>query len=359
MLDEGTRNIFANAMDMATCQHSWIVFFLMVGVILFKIVSGIITNPLSALHELKNERIGIMKNKYAMPLFGAPPFITQRSAPSRVAGSTTTSTRSVSSPKQDLFDHGLTLGFKVWLAVPGAAFEEHGMTWDETATHAALSLPMTPAMRKSLKCAFKQSPEDPTTSRVIMLQWAGGQLVLPLSDLIRCKEMDPARVTGGFLRLPMKKVTPGKWGSLVAVTDAAALNSAAAAASTKPAKPAAETDEASAEQQLAAVEDVVAEIEHMTPAPAPAGETGEAEPPAGSESPSPDGVAHFDFDESLGCFSGDRHAPYQIKVPDLARSNLGVHAWKDGKEEKEKEHNGGCLRRRAAAHSDRNNQSRK
>ena len=234
MLDEGTRNIFANAMDMATCQHSWIVFFLMVGVILFKIVSGIITNPFSALHELKNERIGIMKNKYAMPLFGAPPFITQRSAPSRVAGSTTTSTRSVSSPKQDLFDHGLTLGFKVWLAVPGAAFEEHGMTWDETATHAALSLPMTPAMRKSLKCAFKQSPEDPTTSRVIMLQWAGGQLVLPLSDLIRCKEMDPARVTGGFLRLPMKKVTPGKWGSLVA--DAAVLNSAAAAAPAKPQK---------------------------------------------------------------------------------------------------------------------------
>ena len=58
--------------------------------------------------------------------------------------------------------------------------------------------------------------------------------------------------------------------------------------------------------ESAAVEDVVAKIEHETPAPAPTDETGEAESPAGSDSP--DCVAQLALDEPLGCFSGDRHA---------------------------------------------------
>ena len=142
--------------------------------------------------------------------------------------------------------------------------------------------------------------------------------MLPLSGLIRRTEVGPARVLGGCLRIPMKKVTPGKWGSLVANADAAALNSAAPA---KPAKPATESDEASAEHQPAAVEDVVAKIEHETPPPAP---------PAGESGESPHCVAQFD--ESLGCFGGDQ-AP-QKKRLGLTKPKLEVHAWKGGKEKK-------------------------
>jgi hypothetical protein len=73
MLDEGMRNgdIVADAMDDATYQDGrtyadrmvfGLFFFLVVGVILFDIVTGIIIDTFSALRELKNERIDIMKN---------------------------------------------------------------------------------------------------------------------------------------------------------------------------------------------------------------------------------------------------------------------------------------------------------
>jgi hypothetical protein len=231
ILDEGMRNIVSNAMDAATYQEGRMVFFVVVGVILVDIVTNIIIVKFSAidtaLRELKNERIDI----------------TQRSAPG-AAGGSTTSIRSDFSSKPDVFDRGLTLGFAVWVAVPGIVSQECGMTWNETATHATLSLPVSPAMRKSLKCAYKESPEDPATTRVITLRWAGGRIVLQLSGLVWHNEMGIARVTGGFFRLPMKKVTPGKWGSLVAAADAAALNSGVAA----PAKPAAPAKRTAAAQ---------------------------------------------------------------------------------------------------------------
>ena len=453
----GMPNIIADAMDAATYQDGRMVFFLVIGVILVDIMTGIIIDKFSVSRELKYARFDMMKNARIniMNLFGAPPAITQRSAPS-AAGGSTTSIRSGSRPPlrtradsqyrpdlvhSDSFDRGLTLGFEAWLAVPGAtfeeqgmrwnetathatlslpvtpeickslkvackgspedptasrvvklrwtggqlvlplsdrirctemaaarvsggclrlpmkkvtpgkwgslvaiadtavpgaAFEEHGMTWNETATHAMLSLPVTPAMCKSLQCECKRSPEDPATSRVITLRWAGGQLMLPLSGLVLRAEVGPARVTGGCLRLPMKKVAPGTWGSLVAVADAAALNSSATAPAKKPA---AESAAASAEQQpAAAAEDVVAELEqHEAPPPPPAlaGETGE----------SPCCVAQFD-DESLGCLSGDCHAA-KDKVPDLVRPNLEVPAWK------EKEHSSEAMMRDGRAPDER------
>ena len=242
MADNGA-NIVDVAMDAATDYASkrhdgggfaleipGMVFFLVVGVILFVIVRSRRCSILTPTHP---------HSAGAMPLFGAPPSITQRPEPGAAVDRATSicAIRAVSS-KQDLFDRGLTLGFEVWLAVPGAAFAKRGMTWNESAMHATFSLPISPAMRKSLKCACKESPGDPTTSRVVTLRWAGGQLVLPLSGLIRLKKLPPARLTRGCLRLSMNKVIPGKWGSLVAVADVAALNSAAAAARAKPVRPA-------------------------------------------------------------------------------------------------------------------------
>ena len=56
-------------------------------------------------------------------------------------------------------------------------------------------------------------------------------------------------------------------------------------------------------------------------------------------SESPCCVAQFAFDESLGCFSGDRHAPPKKKVSELANPIVEVHVNKDGKQT-QKENNG-------------------
>ena len=167
MLDnKGMRNIVADAMD----QPGKTVFLIVIGVILVDIVIGIIMSEdeLRRAGHASKRTPTHSRPAVAMPLFGVLRSITQRSAPS-AAGDSTTSTRSISS-EQDVFDRGLALGFQVWLAMPGAAFEKHGMTWNETTTHATLSLPVTPAMCESLKCACKESPEDPTTSRVIKVR---------------------------------------------------------------------------------------------------------------------------------------------------------------------------------------------